>query len=203
MPEHISVHLSAQVLTLTPVLSISLLPVSQCNKPHWDIHGLPFVYTVPLPQSPLGLVQSSHCVVSCTCTCAYNIPLAISRLITYLWMYKCVLLYFKLTRVSFSFTTDPVSFSTPNNVIYHEYVGHDVTLICNVINHVELQWQLTDNTVISSNSKYQYQVRYKVIKDCSIFILTHLIFGNVVFDSVTISNITFSSVTFSKIKILN
>ena len=141
------------------------------EQPHWDSHALAFVYTVPLPQSPLGQVQSSHCVVSCTCTCAYNIPLTISRLITYLWMYKCVLLYFKLTHVSYSFTIDPVSFSTPNNVVYHEYAGHDVTLICNVINYAELQWQLTDNTVISSNSKYQYQVRHKVIKDCPIFIL--------------------------------
>ena len=44
-------------------------------------------------------------------------------------------------------------------MIYHEYVGHDVTLLCNVINYAELQWQLTNNTVLISNNKYQYKVR--------------------------------------------
>ena len=70
-----------------------------------------------------------------------------------------VMLCIKLTHVILSFNIDPVTFSTPNNMIYYEYVGHDVTLFCNVINHVELQWQLTDNTVLISNTKYQYQVR--------------------------------------------
>ena len=65
----------------------------------------------------------------------------------------------KLAHVFLFFHVDSVTFSTPNNMIYYEYTGDNVTLICNVINYVELHWQLKDNTVLTSNSKYQYQVK--------------------------------------------
>ena len=65
---------------------------------------------------------------------------------------------FKLTCVFFLFIVDSVIFSTPNNVIYHKYVGNNVTMICNVINYIEFHWQLSDNAVPILGTKYQYLV---------------------------------------------
>ena len=63
----------------------------------------------------------------------------------------------------------PVSFDTEDNIIYQKNVGDNVTLVCDIQDYVQFQWQFSDKTVIpSNNGKYQYQGTNLFINDLSI-----------------------------------
>ena len=65
--------------------------------------------------------------------------------------------------------SDPVSFNTPNNINYDYFVYDNITIVCDIQDYVEFQWQFSDNSVIPfNNEKFQYIETNLLIKSLSL-----------------------------------